>query len=79
MANVYSRVFICDFKITSCRLLCDCVVGQVVLLLVTGHVLVHVTRGAESSLPVAHPGYQVLSDILFRLGLIANALTQCSS
>ncbi len=26
----------------------------------------------ESSLPVAHPGYQVLSDILFRLGLIAN-------
>ncbi len=36
-------------------------------------------RGAESSLPVAHPGYQVLSDILFRLGLIANALTQCSA
>ncbi len=36
-------------------------------------------RGAESSLPVAHPGYQVLSDILFRLCLIANALTQCSS
>ncbi len=35
--------------------------------------------GAESSLSVAHPGYQVLSDILFRLGLIANALTQCSS
>ncbi len=33
----------------------------------------------ESSLPVAHPGYQVLSDILFRLGLLANALTQCSS
>ncbi len=29
--------------------------------------------GAESSLPVAHPGYWVLSDILFRLGLIANA------
>ncbi len=29
----------------------------------------------ESSLPVAHPGYQVLSDIMFRLGLIANALT----
>ena len=28
-----------------------------------------------SSLPVAHPGYQALSDILFRLGLIANALT----
>ncbi len=26
----------------------------------------------ESSLPVAHLGYQVLSDILFRLGLIAN-------
>ncbi len=26
----------------------------------------------ESSLPVAHPGYQVLSDVLFRLGLIAN-------
>ncbi len=26
----------------------------------------------ESSLPVAYPGYQVLSDILFRLGLIAN-------
>ncbi len=26
----------------------------------------------ESSLPVAHPGYQILSDILFRLGLIAN-------
>ncbi len=26
----------------------------------------------ESSLPVAHPGYQVLSDILFRLSLIAN-------
>ncbi len=37
------------------------------------------SRGAESSLPVAHPGYQVLSDILFRLGLIANALTQCSA
>ncbi len=36
-------------------------------------------RDAESSLPVAHPGYQVLSDILFRLGLIANALTQCSA
>ncbi len=36
-------------------------------------------RGGESSLPVAHPGYQVLSDILFRLGLIANALTQCSA
>ncbi len=35
--------------------------------------------GAESSLPVAPPGYQVLSDILFRLGLITNALTQCSS
>ncbi len=35
--------------------------------------------GAESSLPVAHPGYQVLSDILLRLGLIANALTQCGS
>ncbi len=34
---------------------------------------------AESSLPVAHPGYQVLSDILLRLGLIANALTQCSA
>ena len=37
----------------------------------------------ESSLPMAHPGYQVLSDILFRLGLIANAhsavLRQCSS
>ncbi len=33
----------------------------------------------ESSLPVAHPGYQVLSDILFKLGVIANALTQCSS
>ncbi len=31
----------------------------------------------ESSLPVAHPGYQVFSDILFRLGLSANALTQC--
>ncbi len=28
----------------------------------------------ESSLPVAHPGYQVLSNILFRLGLIPNAL-----
>ncbi len=28
------------------------------------------SRGGESSLPVAHPGYQVLSDILFRLGLI---------
>ncbi len=26
----------------------------------------------ESSLSVEHPGYQVLSDILFRLGLIAN-------
>ncbi len=37
------------------------------------------TRVHESSLPVAHPGYQVLSDILFSLGLIANALTQCSS
>ncbi len=36
-------------------------------------------RGAESSLPMAHHGYQVLSDILFRLGLIANALTQCSA
>ncbi len=35
-------------------------------------------RGAESSLPRAHPGYQVLSDILFRLCLIANAVTQCS-
>ncbi len=35
--------------------------------------------GGESSLPMAHPGYQVLSDILFRLGLIANALTQCSA
>ncbi len=34
---------------------------------------------AESSLPVVHPGYQVLSDILFRLSLIAYALTQCSS
>ena len=33
----------------------------------------YIYRGAESSLPVAHPGYQVLSDILFRLGLIANA------
>ncbi len=33
----------------------------------------------EGSLSMAHPGYQVLSDILFRLGLIANALTQCSS
>ncbi len=33
----------------------------------------------ERSLPVSHPGYQVLSDILFRLGLIANVLTQCSS
>ncbi len=32
-------------------------------------------RGAESSLPVAHPGYQVLSDILFRLGL---ADSECS-
>ncbi len=40
----------------------------------------HSKRGGhESSLPVAHPGYQVLSDILFRFGLIANALTQCSS
>ena len=29
-------------------------------------------RGAESSLPVAHPGYQVLPDILFRLGLIVS-------
>ncbi len=28
--------------------------------------------GAESSLPAAHPGYRVLSDILFRLSLIAN-------
>ncbi len=28
---------------------------------------------------MAHPGYQVLSDILFRLGLIATALTQCSA
>ncbi len=33
----------------------------------------------ESSLPVAHLRYQVLSDILFRLGLVANSLTQCSS
>ncbi len=40
----------------------------------------HLSLGVhESSLPVAHPGYQVLSDILFRLGLIANALTQWSS
>ena len=36
-------------------------------------------RGAESSLPVAHPGDQVLADILFKPGLIANALTQCSA
>ncbi len=43
-------------------------------------VLLHMAwRGAESSLPVAHPGYQVLSDILFRLGLIAKAPTQCSA
>ena len=39
----------------------------------------YTTMGAESSLPVAHPGYQVLSDVLFRLGLIANYLIQCSS
>ncbi len=32
-----------------------------------------------SSIPLAHPGYQVLSDILLRLGLITNALTQCIS
>ncbi len=32
-----------------------------------------------SSLHVVFPGYQVLSDILFRLGLKANALTQCSA
>ncbi len=31
-----------------------------------------VMKGCMSSLPVAHPGYQILSDILFRLGLIAN-------
>ncbi len=36
---------------------------------------ISVTGVHESSLPVAYPGYQVLSDILFRLGLIANALT----
>ncbi len=35
--------------------------------------------GTESSLPVAQPEYQALSDSLFRLGLIANALSQCSS
>ncbi len=35
--------------------------------------------GCMREVPVAHPGYRVLSDILFRLGLIANALTQCSS
>ena len=29
----------------------------------------------ESSLSVVHPGYQVLSEILFRLAVIANALT----
>ncbi len=41
---------------------------------------VYTTFGVhESSIPVAHPGYRVLSDILFRLGLIANGLTQCSS
>ncbi len=34
------------------------------------------TGGVQSSLHVAHPGYQVLSD---RLGLIANALTPCSA
>ncbi len=28
---------------------------------------------------MVHPGYQVLSDILFRLDLIVNALTLCSS
>ncbi len=39
----------------------------------------NLNRGGESNLPVAHPGYQVLSDILFRLSLIANALTQCSA
>ncbi len=32
--------------------------------------------GAESSLPVAHPVYQVLSYIFLRILLIANALTQ---
>ncbi len=32
----------------------------------------HPPTHPPSSLPVAHPGYQVLSDILFRLGLIAN-------
>ncbi len=39
----------------------------------------HIFGVHESSFPVAHPGYQVLTDIMFRLGLIANALTQCSS
>ncbi len=38
------------------------------------HVFSNVFTGVhESSLPVAHPGYQVLSDIWFRLGLIANS------
>ncbi len=41
--------------------------------------LLSICGDAESSLSMAHPGYQVLSDILLRLGLIANALKQCSS
>ncbi len=52
------------------KTLMDCANGLLIIMLWGVH---------ESSLPVAHPGYQVLSDILFRLGLIANALTQCSS
>ncbi len=43
------------------------------------HALAIVTPLHESSLPVAHSGYQVLLDILFRLGLIANCFhtVQC--
>ncbi len=42
----------------------------------------YMCRGAWAIFPGAQPTEQprrVLSDILFRLGLIANALTQCSS
>ncbi len=34
---------------------------------------------SESSLPVERPRCRVLSDILFGLGLMANALTQCGA
>ncbi len=52
---------------------CDTLVQGNLELIVTASLRAHLAWGAESSLPMAHPGYQVLSDILFRLGLIANA------